>query len=62
MLKKLFSYLDCSFYIENLDIFAREFSFTFQNKATKKTILGAILSIAIVLIALLYFSYLMYSW
>ena len=60
MLRNLLRYLDCSFSIKNLDIFAREFSFTFQNKSTKKTVFGALLSILIVLIASLYFFYLLY--
>ena len=61
MLTNLLKYLDCSFSIKNLDIFAREFSFIFQNKSTKKTIFGALLSIVIVLIASLYFFNLLYS-
>ena len=60
MLTNLLRYLDCSFSIKNLDIFAREFSFTLQNKSTKKTVFGALLSIVIVLIASLYFFYLLY--
>ena len=61
MLTNLLRYLDCSFSIKNLDIFAREFSFIFQNKSTKKTMFGALLSIVIVLIASLYFFNLLYS-
>ena len=61
MLRNLLRYLDCSSSIKNLDIFAREFSFTFQNKSTKKTVFGALLSIVIVLIASIYFFYLLYN-
>ena len=48
--------------IKNLDIFGIQFSFTFQNKNARKTLLGGSLSIAIISIALLYFIYLIHRW